>query len=406
MPGVPILLGAPGLPGEPELVAELTRPGAPVTIVRRCVDAVDLLGAAAGGRARVAVVGAALPRLARDTVARLGAADVRVVGIATLGDDAGWRRLRDLDLPVVSVFAEDLGAAARDLARAIEDPHTVIPDASVVDEAESSPGRLIAVWGPHGAPGRTSVAIALADEVSRAGTASLLVDADTYGGSIATQLGLLEEAAGIVVACRQADGGRLDAQALAATARTISGSWRVLTGIPRAERWAEMRPSSLARLWETCRSTPGITVADVGFSLEADEEYLLDTRAPRRNAATLSALSAADAVVAVGSADPVGMDRLITGLADVKRIAGETPVQVVVTRVRRACVGRDPEGQITEALSRHAGIDDPVLIPDDRDAYDTCLREGLTLAEAAPRSPARKALAEFARRVAAVTIAT
>jgi len=40
---LPILLGAPGLAGEPELVTALTRPGAPVTVVRRCVDAVDLL---------------------------------------------------------------------------------------------------------------------------------------------------------------------------------------------------------------------------------------------------------------------------------------------------------------------------------------------------------------------------
>ena len=406
MSGVPILLGAPGLPGEPELVAELTRPGAPVTIVRRCVDAVDLLGAAAGGRARVAVVGPGLPRLARDTVARLGAADVRVVGIAALGDDTGWRRLRDLDVPVVRVMTEDVGSAALDLARAIDDPDAVVPDVAVEAEADSSPGRLVAVWGPHGAPGRTSVAIALADEVARAGTACLLVDADTYGGSIATQLGLLEEAAGIVVACRQADSGRLDPLSLAATARTIEGSWRVLTGIPRADRWSEMRPSSLASLWDACRATPGLTVADVGFSLEADEEYLLDTRTPRRNAATLSALAAADAVIAVGSADPVGIERLITGLADLRRIAGDTPVHVVVTRVRRVALGRDPEGQAAEALARHAGIDHAVFVPDDREAFDTCLREGLTLAEAAPRSASRRALAEFARRIAASTMAT
>ena len=82
MTAVPVLLGAPGLPGEPELVTALTRPGVPVQVVRRCVDAVDLLGAAAGGRARVAVVGAGLPRLARETVARLEAAHLRVVGVA------------------------------------------------------------------------------------------------------------------------------------------------------------------------------------------------------------------------------------------------------------------------------------------------------------------------------------
>ena len=82
MSAVPVLLAAPDLPQEPELVSRLTRSGAPVTIVRRCVDSVDLLGAAASGNARAAVVSAGLPRLTRDTVSRLAAAQVRVIGVA------------------------------------------------------------------------------------------------------------------------------------------------------------------------------------------------------------------------------------------------------------------------------------------------------------------------------------
>ncbi len=413
MTAVPILLGAPGLPGEPELVNALTRPGASVTVVRRCVDAVDLLGAAAGGRARVAVVGPDLPRLARETVARLDAAHLRVVGIAAADDERGCQRLRDLDMPVVTLPLHDMEAALVELARAVE-PDTVgsanqpghDPASSARDAASTatrtathSPGRLVAVWGPTGAPGRTSVAIGLADELARAGTPSLLVDADTYGGSVATQLGLVEDAAGIVVACRHADGGQLDIASLAATARSVTGALRVVTGVPRAERWAELRPSSLVRLWSACRETPGVTVADVGFALEADEEYLVDTRTPRRNAATLSALVAADLVIAVGAADPVGIERLVSGLAELRRVVGEAPIEVVVTRVRRGPLGRDAERQVREALARHAAVADPVLVPDDREAYDACLREGRTLAEVAPRSTARAPLAALASRV-------
>ena len=409
MSAVPVLLAAPDLPYEPELVSRLTRSGAPVTIVRRCVDAVDLLGAAASGNARAALVSAGLPRLTRDTVSRLAAAQVRVIGVALDGDDISARKLRALDVAVVTLPGDDVDLAVAALARAVEDPRPTAWEYSDVSAGSPSSvqspalGRLITVWGPTGAPGRTSVAVALADESARAGVPALLVDADTHGGAVAAHLGLLDDVSGIVVACRQADAGTLDAASLAGAARTVDGRLRVLTGITSARRWAELRPAALGRLWEACRATPGVAIADVGFGLECDEELLHDTRSPRRHAATLTALAAADAVVAVASADPVGIDRLLVGLEDVKRIVPDTPVHVVVTRLRRSVLGSDAEGQIREALRRHAGVTDITCVPDDRAAYDACLRQGRTLAEAAPRSPARGVLREFARRTMAVS---
>ena len=404
MSAVPALLAAPDLPHEPELVSRLTRSGAPIAIARRCVDAVDLLGAAASGSARVAFVSAGLPRLTRDAMSRMAAAQVRVIGVAVDGDEVGARKLRSLDIPLVTLPLDDVDLAVAALARAAEEPRPsgweysdVAPD-SAASTNPLAPGRLLTVWGPTGAPGRTSVAIALADESARAGVPALLVDADTHGGSVAAHLGLLDDVSGIVVACRQADAGTLDATSLAGAARTIDGRLRVLTGITSARRWAELRPAALSRLWDACRATPGVTIVDAGFGLECDEELLHDTRSPRRHAATLTALAAADAVVAVGSADPVGIDRLLIGLEDLQRVVPDTPVHVVVTRVRRSVLGGDPEGQVREALRRHAGVADLVCVPDDRASYDACLREGRTLAEAAPRSPARGVLREFARR--------
>ena len=404
MTAVPALLAAPDLPHEPELVSRLTRSGAPIAIARRCVDAVDLLGAAASGSARVAFVSAGLPRLTRDAMSRMAAAQVRVIGVAVDGDEVGARKLRSLDIPLVTLPLDDVDLAVAALARAAEEPRPsgweysdVAPD-SAASTNPLAPGRLLTVWGPTGAPGRTSVAIALADESARAGVPALLVDADTHGGSVAAHLGLLDDVSGIVVACRQADAGTLDATTLAGAARTIDGRLRVLTGITSGRRWAELRPAALSRLWDACRATPGVTFVDAGFGLECDEEFLHDTRSPRRHAATLTALVAADAVVAVGSADPVGIDRLLVGLEDLERVVPDTPVHVVITRVRRSVLGSDPEGQVREALRRHAGITDITCVPDDRASYDACLREGRTLAEAAPRSPARGVLREFARR--------
>jgi Mrp family chromosome partitioning ATPase len=44
-----------------------------------------------------------------------------------------------------------------------------------------APHARLAVWGPKGAPGRTTVAVNLAFEAARLVGEVLLVDADTYG---------------------------------------------------------------------------------------------------------------------------------------------------------------------------------------------------------------------------------
>ncbi|MGV2903222.1 P-loop NTPase, partial [Microbacterium sp. AGC62] len=66
------------------------------------------------------------------------------------------------------------------------------------------PHRVIAVWGPHGAPGRSRIAIELAVELARSGRATALVDADTVAPSLALLLGLSDDAPGIAAACRRA----------------------------------------------------------------------------------------------------------------------------------------------------------------------------------------------------------
>ena len=86
--------------------------------------------------------------------------------------------------------------------------------ATLPPEALPRTGRIIAVWGPAGSPGRTLVAANIAGELAAEGQSVLLVDADSYGASVAAVLGLLDESAGLAQACRLADQGLLDADAL------------------------------------------------------------------------------------------------------------------------------------------------------------------------------------------------
>ena len=115
--------------------------------------------------------------------------------------------------------------------------------------------------------------------------------------------------------------GSLDLAALAQAAREVAPNLRVLTGIVRADRWPELRPAALAEVWARARFLAALTVVDCGFALEQDEELSYDTLAPRRNGATLATLEAADLVLAVGRADPVGVQRLLRTLPEVREAA-------------------------------------------------------------------------------------
>ncbi|MDP9392768.1 MAG: chromosome partitioning protein, partial [Actinomycetota bacterium] len=267
-------------------------------------------------------------------------------------------------------------------------------------EPPARAGRLVAVWGPTGAPGRTSIAVTLASELAAGGVPTLLADADVYGGVVAATLGVLDEAPGLAAAVRLATSGALDVPALARLAPLAAANLRLLTGISRAERWPELRPAGLEVVWDHARHLADVTVVDCGFSVEQDEELAYDTAAPRRNGATLATLAAADTVVVVGAGDPVGVQRVVRALAQLREaVPGATPV-LVLNRVRRGPVGADPEGQLTEALERYAGVRPVAFVPEDRPSFDAALLHGRVLAEVAPASPVRAALATLVGELA------
>ncbi len=425
MTSLPILTAVTGSVWESELVGALARSDHGLTVVRRCVDLADLLSVASTGTARAVLLSADLRRLDRESVSRLGAARVAVVGLVDSGDLDSERRLRQLGVRHVLAASAGPAAIAAAVLEAVEevaapgavpggeasdlgDPRAALPDLGRTErdgeEAETGPGRVVAVWGPTGAPGRTTVAVGLADEAARLGTGSLLVDADVYGGAVGQVLGILDESPGVAAAARQAGNGTLDPISLAKLAWTVSPSLRVLTGITRADRWPELRPSSLGVLFAVARELAAFTVVDCGFCLEQDEEVSYDTVAPRRNAATLATLAEADVVLCVSGADPVSLQRAVRALAELRDLLPELTPRVVVNRVRGVVVPGDPRREIDAALARFAGITAAAYLPQDVEAADTALAAGRTLAEVATRSRLRLALRALAAQLSGATV--
>ncbi|MCP2637468.1 P-loop NTPase [Microbacterium sp. HD4P20] len=279
----------------------------------------------------------------------------------------------------------------------IADALAAAPQHGVATPADRPQPRVIVVWGPAGAPGRSTVATELAVELARGGRHVALVDADTHAPSLALTLGLADEGPGFAAACRQAELGGLDGRELTRIALPLGRSGvDVLTGLNRPSRWPELSERRVTAALAACRAWADYTVVDVAAPLERDEEIMSDLEGPRRNAATLAALRAADLVVAVAGADPLGVARFLRAHADLRAIVGATPVAVVANCLRPGALGIDARGQVRRTLDRFGGVGDVWFLPQDPRSADAALLSARPIAEVAPKSPLTLAVRRFA----------
>lgn len=443
---------------EADLVAAL-EVARQVRVVRRCADVPELVSVAAAGAAELAVVSATFRGIDREVLRTLAGHGVRVIGMCERADEVGERSLRQWGISTIihpDTAPEDLagalvadgpdpvaassrvgdpganapgsgawpaGADAQALAgpgdgRSEEPrsrpptPHDARPGGGPGSRGEDapggrdpnavheeSPGRVLAVWGPLGSPGRTTLAIALAAELAADETNVLVIDADTWGASVGQVLGLIDEAPGLAAAARLSEQAALDALSLARIAPEVAPHLRVLTGLPRADRWPEARAAAVEDLLRVARLVAEVVIVDCGFAVEDDEELSYDTVAPRRNAATLTVLEAADHVLLVGAADPVGLQRLARASEDLAT-RSTAPRTVVVNKVRKAVDGPGPERAIAEVLGRFSGLTDLLFLPWSPAECDLALWEGRTLREVAPQSALVRELRSVLAQVA------
>jgi MinD-like ATPase involved in chromosome partitioning or flagellar assembly len=394
-----VLLLAAGEAWEAPALADLeAHPG--VVVLKRCVDVDDLLAAVTSGQADVAVVSLDAPGLDPASVAHLRRHAVRPVAVTSVLPEDLDAREHAARLGITALVGRGELASLPRVVTTVEDvADTRVRDAPPVVEVDgdpapaAEPGRLVAVWGPAGAPGRTTVATNLACELARRDASVVLADLDPYGGAVAQQLGILDEVSGLLSASRLATAGQLDDR-VPSICRGVGDHLAVVTGLPRADRWREVRAAQVDQLLARARAH-GQVVVDTGFSIEDDDGHDFGAR-PGRNALTLAALEQADEVVVVGSADPVGLTRLARGLVDLRERAPAAPVRVVVNRMRPSIGWSEKEiAGMVEGFSRVAGLH---FLPEDRAGLDRAIVSGRPVADlgASPLVHALAALTDAA----------
>ena len=280
---------------------------------------------------------------------------------------------------------------------AADTPEPVLPVAARPAGDERG-GRIVLVWGSHGAPGRSTVAASLAHGLAACGGA-ILVDADVEAPSLVQLLGMPEDSSALAGAARLATHGRLDAESFRRILAPVGDGLFLLGGLGRSGRWRELPPASMTEVWAQCRRAAAWTVVDVAGG-PADDDVDDFTLEPGRGAVTADLVSHADVILVVGGADPVGVRRLLQLLDEMG--ASMNPagrVEVVINRVRASAAGPSPQQALREALARFGGLEDIVLLPDDAATADACLLQGCTVLEQAPASALGKALSALVDRI-------
>lgn len=265
-----------------------------------------------------------------------------------------------------------------------------------IDAAKPQIGKIIAVWGTHGAPGRSTLALALAAYLNEQGS-TILVDCDINAPAQVQLLGLPEDSSGLASAARLATHGELDSTRLVQTLLSAKADLQVLTGLGRSGRWRELPVASMNKVWEVCRHTAEYTVVDLSGGLEEErvEDFAME---PDHDAVAAALLEQADLTLIVGAADPVGIRRLIQLLNSNRQAVGGRS-QVVVNRVRSSTAGADPNSAIGSVLARYTSASDIVYVPADYRLFDKALMQAQPVAVVESRSAAAKSIAKLAKLV-------
>jgi MinD-like ATPase involved in chromosome partitioning or flagellar assembly len=255
----------------------------------------------------------------------------------------------------------------------------------------NSASKLIAVWGSSGS-GKTLVALNLAFEIASLGKRVLLIDADSYGPSIAPALGLTEPGPGILAALRLARQSRLDHGELKRLSHELSfdkHTLQLLPGVTNPMRWSEFDEAAVKGVIEVARSHFDSIVVDVASSLEPG--IYAPESSVSRNQSSLGFIEAADLVLGLFAADAIGVNRF---LWDLRMVSFD--YWPIANRVRSQALGMSPERQLKDAIYKLAQRELNHLLPEDSVATDTALQRAQPLLLAGRNSKLREGIRRLA----------
>lgn len=355
---------------EPEVAAQLAD-HSNVDLLLRCMDRMELLATMRGGGIDAIVCVGAPSWFDAASAEEAARAGLRIVGVVDDAIEAD--RLAALGASLIPA-----GSSAAEILSRCMSGEVPPPPPRPSSQPSKPDGRLLAVWGPKGAPGRSSIAIELAYEIAAADSACLLIDGDPYGGDLVQMLGFLEEVPTVVWAAASAAKNELDAARLELDLRRSGPDGPVvLPGLPRGTLWPDVSDFGWRQLLTVARSSFSSTVCDCGFSIEGPE--MVDELGSGRDRMTRQALAEADKVIAVCRSDPIGLKNFLWAFEALCRIVDPDKVRIVANRVARG-----DESAVGDLMRKHLGKRPVAYVPDDPPSFGAAISSGRAVREMAP----------------------
>ena len=361
--------------GSRELEGRLTRelPAAAIVIGGRCLDGPSLLERAAEPELDAVLAAANLHRLSEETL-RAVAERLPIVLLAGPADDLA--QLSELACVVpagapTAVVAAALHQAGRSGTRRPDPAAVAVPGSTAGPSPDGGPlhpgqsgrrgGRVVALVSGKGAPGKTTLAIALAALFAEDGSRVVLLDADLRGGNVAPYLDL-DPRRGLV--------GLPAADARLADEIQEGPDFSVVAGVERPALARGLRPEKLLAALRELRERFETVVVDLA-SASPDPG--------RTDLLAAGFLGAGDELLLVTGADLVSIWNACIGLPVIREQAAGATLTAVINRRQ----GRDhyDAGEVGRVL----GIPVAGVVREERESAGRAVRQQVPLSATGDR---------------------
>ena len=268
------------------------------------------------------------------------------------------------------------------------------------------PVNVIAVWGPAGSPGKSTVATNVAAELALSGQRVLLVDLDTLAPSLALGLGLVDTPAGLSACLRLAEQDRLSIEEFNRLTISIAlgrNELKFMPGLSSAHRWPEVSAERFEKLLTCLEGLVDHVVVDLPQATVFKSNFFhpsnMHSSGSTRDSVLESVLTKAAKVVLVSGCDPVAAQRFLRAKEFLAELEPQVSPFVVVNRFRTSALGNRAKDELIETYLTLAQLRIDVFIPEDRENLDKAMLNGLPLALLKRSSPARVAMADLAKQL-------
>lgn len=293
-------------PYETEVVKELNKHSTKFNVLRRCADVADARSTIQAGLSRILIVDAdalGVDASFIDDMNQAGAFTLLLVEDALTTPNLGESARCEYGNPADLIQTLTLGVKQH-----LFGIETATDEIQTLEDTPVIHGKTIAIWGTHGAPGRSTIALNLAYQMGQAELPTVLIDADLQAPTQIQMIGAENGTPGISAALGLRNRGELTFPVLTEIMHPISEKTSLLPGLNRADRWRQISAEGIQDLLQIL-SRKAHSVIDLGAGLgEADPTQL--TFVPSREDINYSILENADIRIVVARADAIGLTRL------------------------------------------------------------------------------------------------